>query len=183
MHSNWLNSLKTLCIISFFLLLNARCSLADDIPNEDGEDDSGSRQIQEPEDERLAKRAWQQLQESWSKRNLIDEIKNENFQSAFQNSRNEDYQDGPRNVENEPPRLRDYKPIPITDEFEDRLPVDKRAWKSMSNAWGKRDWSKFNTRDFGWGKREPGNWNNLRGLWGKRSSPQSWNRLSSAWGK
>lgn len=60
----------------------------------------------------------------------------------------------------------------------------KRAWKSMSGAWGKRlgsgDWNKFRGS---WGKREPG-WNNLKGLWGKRAAnANNWNKLQSAWGK
>ncbi|XP_055710393.1 prothoracicostatic peptides [Phlebotomus papatasi] len=60
----------------------------------------------------------------------------------------------------------------------------KRTWKAINGAWGKRvnagsgDWNKFRSA---WGKREPG-WNNLKGLWGKRST-NNWNRLSSGWGK
>lgn len=177
MHSNWFNALKTLSVISFILLLNTRwLALAEEIPNED---EVGSVQIEDPE-EHMSKRAWQQLQGSWGKRSLIDDIKNENLQRIAQH---DDYQEGLRNIDYEPMRFRDYKLIPDADDFDESSPANKRAWKSMSNAWGKRAWSKGNTRDSGWGKREPGNWNNLRGLWGKRASPQSWNRLSPAWGK
>ncbi|XP_063705738.1 allatostatins MIP [Culicoides brevitarsis] len=62
-----------------------------------------------------------------------------------------------------------------------RPSAEKRAWKNMNNAWGKRverDWNKFRGS---WGKREPG-WNNLKGLWGKRAS-DNWNKLQSGWGK
>lgn len=46
----------------------------------------------------------------------------------------------------------------------DAEPLEKRAWRSMNNAWGKRvnDWNKFRGS---WGKREPaGGWNNLKGI-------------------
>ncbi|XP_037719791.1 allatostatins MIP [Drosophila subpulchrella] len=58
--------------------------------------------------------------------------------------------------------------------------VEKRAWKSMNVAWGKRrqaqGWNKFRGA---WGKREP-TWNNLKGMWGKRDQ---WQKLHGGWGK
>lgn len=58
--------------------------------------------------------------------------------------------------------------------------IDKRAWKNMNVAWGKRrqaqGWNKFRGA---WGKREP-TWNNLKGMWGKRDQ---WQKLHAGWGK
>ncbi|XP_017134771.1 allatostatins MIP [Drosophila miranda] len=58
--------------------------------------------------------------------------------------------------------------------------MEKRAWKSMNVAWGKRrqaqGWNKFRGA---WGKREP-TWNNLKGMWGKRDQ---WQKLHGGWGK
>ena len=117
----------------------------------------------------VAKRAWKQLQSSgWGKRNYDDEPK----ESLDQLQRN---------------LLKLYSEQLLANQADDNdyaseeydTPIDKRAWKSMGTAWGKRDWSQL--RANGWGKRESGNWNNMRGLWGKRSP--GWNKLSSAWGK
>lgn len=177
MQSKWFNALKTLSVVVFVLAINNKFfAIAEEIPNE-GSDDN--LQIQDAEETELAKRAWKQLQGSWGKRNF-DGITDEQLQRMIQNSQHEDYVESSKNFASAPSRFHGFNMIPDSDDFDESSPVEKRAWKSMSNAWGKRDWSKF--RDNGWGKREPGNWNNLRGLWGKRS-PQSWNKLSSAWGK
>jgi hypothetical protein len=100
----------------------------------------------------IAKRAWQQLQGSWGKRNIDDEPKRESLedlQRLVMQLLGGQVEEG----ENVP----DYYDAP----------AEKRAWQSMGTAWGKRNWSQM--RGSGWGKREAGNWNNMRGLWGKRS--------------
>lgn len=181
MHNNALKTLSAIFI--FMLLLNTKyLALAGEIPNEGGDNELANLQIQEPEEAQMAKRAWKQLQGSWGKRNFDGAVSDEQLQRLIQNYQNDDYVDSPRNFDY-PSRFHDYNLISDSDDYDNAAPIEKRAWKSMSNAWGKRDWSKINAlRGNGWGKREPGNWNNLRGLWGKRS-PQNWNKLSSAWGK
>ncbi|KAH8300535.1 hypothetical protein KR018_011865 [Drosophila ironensis] len=66
------------------------------------------------------------------------------------------------------------------DEMGAEPDMEKRAWKSMNVAWGKRrqaqGWNKFRGS---WGKREP-TWNNLKGMWGKRDQ---WQKLHGGWGK
>ncbi|XP_065360371.1 prothoracicostatic peptides isoform X2 [Calliphora vicina] len=61
---------------------------------------------------------------------------------------------------------------------------EKRGWKKMNVAWGKRrNASPYMNRASGsWGKREP-NWNNLKGMWGKRSANQDWHSMRGSWGK
>lgn len=107
-----------------------------------------------PEVHVVAKRAWQQLQPGWGKR------------SDEEDTREETLEDLKRRIlklysEQLTNRLDDnddYAPDELYDTAE------KRAWKQMSNAWGKRTWNQL--RGNGWGKRSPG-----------------WNKLSSAWGK
>jgi len=113
--------------------------------------------------EAAEKRSWNNLQGSWGKRTsnqeLLAELSRENMVLN-------DLLDAVRYGDEEEDEL--YRPV-----------GQKRAWKNMNGAWGKRvggDWNKFRGS---WGKREPG-WNNLKGLWGKRDS---WNKLQSAWGK
>ena len=179
MNCNWFNALKPLSIIFFVFLLNTKYfSQAEEIPNESRDDDSDSLQISEPDEARLAKRAWNQLQRSWGKRSF-DAPTEEELRKLNQN---EDYFESIRSYDYEPLRFRDYNMITDSDDFETTQGLGKRAWKSMNGAWGKRDWSQLKGNGCG-KKREPGNWNNLRGLWGKRSAPQNWNKLSSAWGK
>ena len=174
MHSKWFNVLKTLFVLLFVLLINTKyLTYAEELSNEESDDGSENLQIQQPDEMKIAKRAWSQLQGSWGKRDL-DDYREGSVQS-------EDYPDKLRNYEYEPTRLVSFNLISDSDDFEESQPVEKRAWNSMNGAWGKRTLNKFR----GTGKREPGgNWNNLRGLWGKRSNDlRSWNKLSSAWGK
>lgn len=118
----------------------------------------------------VAKRAWQQLQGSWGKRSNDEDPREESLEE-LQRRVMKLYAE--QLLSNRADASDDY----ANDEYD--APVDKRAWKQMSNAWGKRDWSQL--RGSGWGKREAGNWNNMKGLWGKRNP--GWNKLSSAWGK
>ncbi|EDW69058.2 allatostatins MIP [Drosophila virilis] len=78
---------------------------------------------------------------------------------------------------------RQQQPAQSNEESEDvsaENTIDKRAWKNMNVAWGKRrqaqGWNKFRGA---WGKREP-TWNNLKGMWGKRDQ---WQKLHAGWGK
>lgn len=132
------------------------------------ETSSASQNVPAQEEQHsVAKRAWKQLQSGWGKRNNDDDQK-------------ETLEELQRRI------LKLYSDQLLSNQVDDDYspeeydaPIDKRAWKSMGTAWGKRDWSQL--RSNGWGKRETGNWNNMRGLWGKRSP--GWNKLSSAWGK
>lgn len=122
----------------------------------------------QPDHHTMAKRAWNQLQSGWGKRNFEDDPKEslDELQRKIMKLYSEQLMSN--QADNE-----DYSPGDYDG------PIDKRSWKQMGTAWGKRDWSQM--RGNGWGKREAGNWNNMRGLWGKRST--DWNKLSSAWGK
>lgn len=103
----------------------------------------------------VAKRAWQQLQGGWGKRGSNDDDESvEELQRRIMRLYADQLMSN-KVDENE------YAP----EDYD--TPADKRAWKSMGNAWGKRDWSQL--RGNGWGKRESPNWNNMRGLWGKRT--------------
>lgn len=177
MHSNWFNALKTLSVIFLIFLINTKyLALAEEIPNIGSDDAFENFQIQEPEEARMAKRAWSQLQGSWGKRSY-DGINEEQRQKVL-NNQNDEYLDKLRTYDYEP--VIGFNFIPDSDDIENSPPVEKRAWTSMNGAWGKRNWNKLRST----GKREPGNWNNLRGLWGKRSNDlRSWDKLSSAWGK
>lgn len=179
MHRKWFNVLKTLSVIFFVLLINTNyLTFAQEISNEGIDNDSENYQIQQPEESKVAKRGWSQLQGSWGKRSLND-FTERNFRNPEMNVeypdrliiRSYDY-------EYEPTRFAGL--ISDSDDFDELQPVEKRAWNSMNGAWGKRNWNKLR----GTGKREPGNWNNLRGLWGKRSNDlRSWKKLSPSWGK
>lgn len=163
-------------LIFFVLIISSEyITLAEEAPDEGSVDDLENLQIQQPEDSRMAKRAWSQLQGSWGKRGLED-----NMEGGIKIQQIEDYPNKLRNYDYEPTRFVGYNVISNSEDPGEPQFVEKRAWNSMNGAWGKRTWSKFR----GTGKREPGNWNNLRGLWGKRSNDlRSWNKLSSSWGK
>ncbi|CRK88527.1 CLUMA_CG002208, isoform A [Clunio marinus] len=117
----------------------------------------------------VAKRAWQQLQSGWGKRNSEDDQQSEPIDDLHRQIM-KIYSD--QLLSNKIDDDDEYVP----EEYD--MPSEKRAWKSMSNAWGKRDWSQL--RGNGWGKRAQG-WNKLSSAWGKRNP--GWNKLSSAWGK
>lgn len=175
MHSIWLNALKFFSLLFFIILINANhFALAEQTPEDMNEDDA--LQIQGPEEAEMAKRTWSQLQGSWGKRTPgEDELK-----MAIKNYQRLDYPDNARNLDYELPTIYDYNLVLDTGDLESSHLAEKRTWKSMNGAWGKRNLNRFR----GTGKREPGNWNNLRGLWGKRSGdPRNWNKLSQAWGK
>lgn len=176
MHRNWFNVLKTLSVIFFILLINTRyLTLAEEISSEGRDDESEIFQIQQPDEARISKRSWNQLQGSWGKR-VLDDAREGNSQIQ----QIEDYPVGLRSYDYEPTRFVGYNLVSDSEEIDESQPIVKRAWNSMNGAWGKRNLNRFR----GTGKREPGNWNNLRGLWGKRSvDPRSWKKLSPSWGK
>lgn len=165
MYDNWNYGLKmvfSLLVISVLMLASA----AEKVANAD----DGKELAKAPTNQHhaIAKRAWNQLQGSWGKRSVDEDLKDDSIEE-LQRKIMKYYSEQLENKVDD----NDFEP----EDYEG--PVDKRAWKSMSNAWGKRDWSQL--RGNGWGKRESPNWNNMRGLWGKRSP--GWNKLSSAWGK
>jgi hypothetical protein len=160
MNCKWFNALK---IVFFIFLLNTKyLVLADEVLNEIADDDSDSLQIPEPDEAKMAKRSWRQLRTSWGKRSF-DDLRQEQLRRSNQNYQNDDYLDNLRSLDYGPSRLQDFNLI-SDDDFDGPLPINKRAWKSINGAWGKRDWIR---RNGGGSKREPGNWGNLKGLWGK----------------
>lgn len=171
MHNNWNNGLKMVAfIIAFmFLMLAVR---AEKVESVDDTKETPNAKLQtvplQSEQHTMAKRAWNQLQSGWGKRNFEDDPKEslDELQRKIMKLYNEQLLSNQADDE-------EYAP----EDYDGQ--AEKRAWKQMGTAWGKRDWSQL--RGNGWGKRDAGNWNNMRGLWGKRSP--GWNKLSSAWGK
>jgi hypothetical protein len=157
MYNNWNYGLKMdfLLTIMFISLMFAS---GENVANADKTKETSNVSQNSPAESQtgehtVAKRAWSQLQGSWGKRNNIDDEPKQDSLEELQR----------KVMQLLANRVEDAEYVP--DYYD--APVDKRAWKSMSNAWGKRDWSQM--RGSGWGKREAGNWNNMRGLWGKRS--------------
>lgn len=171
MNSNWnydLRMVASLIVIFMSLILAISAEEVVDV-SDAKETASTSQNLPDQEEEHtVAKRAWNQLQSGWGKR-------------SFDDGQRESFEELKRKL------LKLYSEQLLSNQADENeygseessAPMDKRAWKSMGTAWGKRDWSQL--RGNGWGKRETGNWNNMRGLWGKRSP--GWNKLSSAWGK
>ncbi|XP_030385967.1 allatostatins MIP [Scaptodrosophila lebanonensis] len=142
------------------------------------------------------KRAWQSLQSSWGKRGeaapldadetlfvtghfvplVITDGTNTLDWNTFEHlaSGNQEQQ-SPQQIQQQTQLSNEE-----TDLSGEANTVDKRAWKNMNVAWGKRrqaqGWNKFRGA---WGKREP-TWNNLKGMWGKRDP---WQKLHAGWGK
>lgn len=172
MYRNWNNVLKAFLIFLVIILLNTRhVALAEDeyVSNEGSDVNLDKLQLEQLNDAQIAKRSWKQLQGGWGKRAFG------NSNGLTKNYQTNDYLDeGNRNNDYDTTsRLKNTNFISDSDDDYDGTVLQKRAWKSMSGAWGKRDW---NPKQRG-GKREQGNWNNLRGLWGKRSSsPQNWRK-------
>lgn len=151
MHDNWNNEMK---IVAFMLLMLA--VTADSVSNADVKETpipSENAPLGAHNEHHLAKRAWQQLQSGWGKRSPDDDAREEILEELKHRILQEHYSEQLNRMDEN-----DVSP----DEYD--LDAEKRAWKQMSNAWGKRDWSQL--RGNGWGKRNPG-----------------WNKLSSAWGK
>ncbi|XP_037939278.1 allatostatins MIP-like [Teleopsis dalmanni] len=147
------------------------------------------------------KRAWQSLQGSWGKRSISESNRNDAEDEVFLAERwLPVLLDGNDNTD----PLMKYTLIYLTNaaildrlnnqgqmeetglindsEENDGFLNEKRTWKNMNVAWGKRRnapaWNKFRGA---WGKREPG-WNNLKGMWGKRAN-KDWQKLHAGWGK
>uniref|UniRef100_A0A336LVK2 CSON002473 protein n=1 Tax=Culicoides sonorensis TaxID=179676 RepID=A0A336LVK2_CULSO len=134
------------------------------------------------------KRSWQNLQGSWGKKRsgTLEDLLAARLLSLnnMNNNGGGSREDGRDLMIDELLDASRYDPsegLYSDEESYFRPSAEKRAWKNMNNAWGKRverDWNKFRGS---WGKREPG-WNNLKGLWGKRGG-DNWNKLQSSWGK
>lgn len=149
---NWNYGVKMASVMFMLLMVASAAEKAANAANEK-ETPNASQNIHE---HTVAKRAWQQLQGGWGKRSSNDDDTSvEELQRRIMQRLYADQLMSNKVDENE------YAP----EDYD--TPVDKRAWKSMGNAWGKRDWSQL--RGNGWGKRESPNWNNMRGLWGKRT--------------
>jgi hypothetical protein len=156
MYNNWNYGLKmdVLLAIMFICLMFAS---AENVANVDDAKEPSNVPQNSPSESQsgehtVAKRAWQQLQGSWGKRSSDDETRQDSLEELQR-----------KVMQLLANRVEDAEFVP--DYYD--TPIEKRAWKSMGPAWGKRDWNQM--RGSGWGKREAGNWNNMRGLWGKRS--------------
>ncbi|XP_055857833.1 allatostatins MIP isoform X2 [Episyrphus balteatus] len=154
------------------------------------------------------KRSWKSLQGSWGKRsddpNAVDYYENEpewTLVKASENSRESELEP---ETETEPEAMKYFvlyasnpnnlaetigatstNNLPVMGDNLEEEPTasnfEKKSWKNMNVAWGKRRSAVWNKFRGAWGKREPA-WNNLKGMWGKRST-KDWKKLQSAWGK
>lgn len=152
MQDNWNYEMK---MAFAFMLLMLAVVTADNVSNADVKETpipSENAPLEAHNEHHLAKRAWQQLQSGWGKRSPDDDNREESLEE-LKHRILQLYADQLNRVD-----VNEFAP----EEYD--LDAEKRAWKQMSNAWGKRDWSQL--RGNGWGKRTPG-----------------WNKLSSAWGK
>ncbi|XP_030572530.1 allatostatins MIP [Drosophila novamexicana] len=143
------------------------------------------------------KRAWQSLQSAWGKRSNEPrplEVDDSIYMTGHfvplvitDGTNTIDWNTFERlasgNQEQQQQLQRQQQPAQSNEESDDlsaENTIDKRAWKNMNVAWGKRrqaqGWNKFRGA---WGKREP-TWNNLKGMWGKRDQ---WQKLHAGWGK
>ncbi|KAH8286307.1 hypothetical protein KR054_006585 [Drosophila jambulina] len=137
------------------------------------------------------KRAWQSLQSSWGKRASVGDAGDPDIYMTghfvplviTDGTNTIDWDTFERLASGQAPQQQlQQSPQSGEDleEFAGEPDVEKRAWKSMNVAWGKRrqaqGWNKFRGA---WGKREP-TWNNLKGMWGKRDQ---WQKLHGGWGK
>ncbi|KMZ00214.1 allatostatins MIP [Drosophila simulans] len=143
------------------------------------------------------KRAWQSLQSSWGKRSSSGDASDPDIYMTghfvplviTDGTNTIDWDTFERLASGNGQSAQQQQQQPLQqqsqsgEDFDDlagESDVEKRAWKSMNVAWGKRrqaqGWNKFRGA---WGKREP-TWNNLKGMWGKRDQ---WQKLHGGWGK
>ncbi|XP_034481787.1 allatostatins MIP [Drosophila innubila] len=140
-----------------------------------------------------SKRAWQSLQSSWGKRSgdpAALDVDDAIYMTGHfvplvitDGTNTMDWNTFERVASGNNPEQQHHQLSQSNEEIEDingDNSVEKRAWKNMNVAWGKRrqaqGWNKFRGA---WGKREP-TWNNLKGMWGKRDQ---WQKLHAGWGK
>lgn len=138
MKITWSTNLSPLiiCIIVIIAFCQTSQAIDDDVNNSN---QMSNENLHEPTDAYIAnlirhnnlKRSWQSLQGSWGKRTgeLNDDYNNRVYREE--------------NLDFGVPEL----PNPVNDDY-DYSNIEKRAWKSMNGAWGKRVNS---------------NWNNFRG--------------------
>jgi hypothetical protein len=121
LYDNWNNGLKMIFSLGIVLALLSLASAADEnpIPSQNAPAESDQHV--------MAKRAWNQLQGSWGKRNVADDNSLEELQRKLIKMYAEQL-------------LTNNVDLVDEEEYEDG-PVEKRAWNSMNSAWGKRDWT------------------------------------------
>lgn len=136
------------------------------------------------------KRAWQSLQSAWGKRSSDPaalEVDDSIYMTGHfvplvitDGTNTIDWNTFERMANANNPEQQHQQSNEEVDDINADNSIEKRAWKNMNVAWGKRrqaqGWNKFRGA---WGKREP-TWNNLKGMWGKRDQ---WQKLHAGWGK
>lgn len=152
MNTNWNFLIKTSALFLIILLFKKNCQvLAVDeeantnLSNEASNISQKSVDQQDDDGINVAKRAWKQLQGGWGKRDNSET----DYQLArnwlAQNSLNDDYND--RNLDYDSSYLTQPKQRLTSNNYDEDSGenVEKRAWKQMNAAWGKRvnDWNKF----------------------------------------
>lgn len=172
--SNWICGLKMAICMTVIFVLVAFTSAGKLTNANDHKETSSSSQNNVPTgagspEHVVEKREWNQFHGGWGKRSYDDELSDDDLNEIQRMALLRLYADQLNRVDNS-----EFIP-----EADDDAAMEKRAWNSMNQAWGKRAWNELHGA--GWGKRNPDNWNNMRGLWGKRA--EKWGKLSSAWGR
>lgn len=100
-----------------------------------------NQQVEQQDDKNLqmAKRAWKQLQNGWGKR------MNQEPDELLRMLPNDDYLENFRSIDYDANALSPAKTSLYNDNSEDGEAMEKRAWKQMNGAWGKREpnWNQF----------------------------------------
>ena len=135
MHHLWKNFSKTLTVFLFLFMYknNVQISAEEYATSDPNLNSNQQVEIQDDKQIQMAKRAWKQLQNGWGKR--------VNFQDPdepLKTFQNDEYLDYDIDTLQQPK-------VNIYNENEDAESLEKRAWKQMNGAWGKREpnWNKF----------------------------------------
>lgn len=151
MNTYWNVMAKASALFLIILLFKKNCQVlaADEeantnLSNEASNNSQKSIDQQQDEGISVAKRAWKQLQGGWGKRDGETDyqiVRN----WLTQNALNEDYND--RNLDYDSSYLTQPRQRLMNNNYDEDSGenVEKRAWKQMNAAWGKRqnDWNKF----------------------------------------
>lgn len=133
----WTNFSKT-CTV--FLLLFVCQNVQISAEEYTSDPSASSQQVEQQDDKQLqmAKRAWKQLQSGWGKR------MNQEPEDPLRMMPNDDYLDNFRSIDYDANALSQGK-ANLYDNSEDGETLEKRAWKQMNGAWGKREpnWNQF----------------------------------------
>jgi hypothetical protein len=151
MNTNWNFMIKTSAIFLIILLFKKNClvSAVDEEANANMSNDASNSQKvvdqQTGDGINVAKRAWKQLQAGWGKRDDISDGDYQMLRNYFHNLPVDDYNDRSNDYDTNyltAAKLRLGNENVDEDSTEN---VEKRAWKQMNAAWGKRvnDWNKF----------------------------------------